>query len=124
KITLPRSGSYLMKSMWVMLFVSLAFMLAIIATFFQTVSTIIRQKKDSAIKNDFINNMTHELKTPISTISLACEALKDPELSKMETVKSRYVNMIGEENKRLGLLVEEVLQSAVLDTGDFKLKLE
>lgn len=124
KITLPRSGSYLMKSMWVMLFVSLAFMLAIIATFFQTVSTIIRQKKDSAIKNDFINNMTHELKTPISTISLACEALKDPGLSKMETVKSRYVNMIGEENKRLGLLVEEVLQSAVLDTGDFKLKLE
>src|SRR6056300_264517 len=68
--------------------------------------------------------MTHELKTPISTISLACEALSDPELGKLEKVKNRYIGIINSENKRLGLLVEEVLQSAVLDKGDFKLKRE
>jgi two-component system phosphate regulon sensor histidine kinase PhoR len=98
--------------------------IAIIFVFYATVRTIIHQKRTSEIKNDFINNMTHELKTPISTVSLACEALQDPDLASNKAVVSRYVNMINDENKRLGLLVEEVLQSAVLDKGDFKLKNE
>lgn len=118
----PGATGYLLRNLWLLLGISLLFMIAISSTSYYTVLTIIRQKKNSAIKNDFINNMTHELKTPISTISLACEALSDPELSKIENIKNRYIGIINAENKRLGLLVEEVLQSAVLDKGDFKLK--
>ena len=117
----PNLDGYILKNIWLLLVVSLLFLLVIIATIYYILKTIVEQKKSSEIKNDFINNMTHELKTPISTISLACEALSDPELGKIETVKNRYIGIINAENKRLGLLVEEVLQSAVLDKGDFKL---
>ena len=68
--------------------------------------------------------MTHELKTPISTISLACEALNDAEIKNSKETQGRFVNMINEENKRLGVLVENVLQSAVIDKGELKLKQE
>ncbi|NQX98513.1 MAG: HAMP domain-containing histidine kinase, partial [Flavobacteriales bacterium] len=70
------------------------------------------------------SNMTHELKTPISTISLACEALSDKDMSSNEDVRANYVGMISQENKRLGLLVESVLKSATWDKGDLKLKKE
>ena len=120
----PNLDGYILKNIWLLLVVSLLFLLVIIATIYYILKTIVEQKKSSEIKNDFINNMTHELKTPISTISLVCEALSDPELGKIETVKNRYIGIINAENKRLGLLVEEVLQSAVLDKGDFKLKRE
>jgi two-component system phosphate regulon sensor histidine kinase PhoR len=66
--------------------------------------------------------MTHELKTPISTISLACEVLGDEDISKTKERTDRYLTMIKEENKRLGILVENVLQTALLDKGNFKLK--
>ena len=117
----PNLDGYILKNIWLLLVVSLLFLLVIIATIYYILKTVVEQKKSSEIKNDFINNMTHELKTPISTISLVCEALSDPELGKIETVKNRYIGIINAENKRLGLLVEEVLQSAVLDKGDFKL---
>jgi two-component system phosphate regulon sensor histidine kinase PhoR len=120
----PNLDGYILKNIWLLLVVSLIFLLVIIAAIYYILKTIVEQKKSSEIKNDFINNMTHELKTPISTISLACEALGDSELGKIETVKNRYIGIINAENKRLGLLVEEVLQSAVLDKGDFKLKRE
>lgn len=123
-IYFPNLDGYLFKNIWALLVVSFVFLIVIVASIYYIIKTIIDQKKNSEIKNDFINNMTHELKTPISTISLACEALGDPELGKIETVKNRYIGIINAENKRLGLLVEEVLQSAVLDKGDFKLKRE
>lgn len=121
-IYFPHLDRYIFTNIWSLLAISLLFILAVIGTFYYILRTVVQQKKNSVIKNDFINNMTHELKTPISTISLACEALSDPELSKLENVKNRYIGIINAENKRLGLLVEEVLQSAVLDKGDFKLK--
>lgn len=121
-IEFPGQTQFLLKTMWMMLLFSALFILVIIGTFYFSVYAIIRQKKISEIKNDFISNMTHELKTPISTISLACEALQDPDISSRQGSISRYIGMINDENKRLGLLVEEVLQSAVLDRGDFKLK--
>tara|TARA_A100001015_G_scaffold280395_1_gene342571 strand:- start:3375 stop:5018 length:1644 start_codon:yes stop_codon:yes gene_type:complete len=120
----PHQNRHIFSNLWLFLVISLFFMVAISWTSYFSISTIVQQKKNSEIKNDFINNMTHELKTPISTISLACEALSDPELGKLENVKNRYIGIINSENKRLGLLVEEVLQSAVLDKGDFKLKRE
>lgn len=74
------------------------------------------------MKNDLINNITHELKTPISIISLACQALNDEDMAKIEGIRNNYLNMIAQENKRLGSLVENILQSAVMEKGDFKMK--
>lgn len=118
----PGQKTYLLSSMWMMLLVSLTFILALIFSFYYTISTIFRQKKLSEIKNDFISNMTHEFKTPISTISLACELLNDKSVDKSPDRVNKYVKMIGDENKRLSLLVENILQTAILDKGQLKLK--
>ncbi len=120
----PNEKAFILKSMWIMLVISAIFVLIIIFAFYYSISTIFKQKKLSIIKNDFINNMTHELKTPISTISLACEALNDSEIKNSKETQGRFVNMINEENKRLGVLVENVLQSAVIDKGELNLKEE
>src|SRR5690606_39825115 len=92
--------------------------------FVYAIKVIICQKKLSEIKNDFINNMTHEFKTPIATVSLAVEALQDPDLANQETFRSRYLGIIKDENKRLGAQVEKVLQAATLDKKEFKLKID
>ncbi len=121
---IPHQRAYVFKSMRLLLILSTLFILIIIFTFYYTFTIIYQQKKISIIKTDFINNMTHELKTPIATISLACEALKDSDLAKTEETRNRFVSMINEENKRLGILVENVLQSAVLDRGELLLNIE
>jgi two-component system, OmpR family, phosphate regulon sensor histidine kinase PhoR len=120
----PFQNGYILKSLWLMLVLSVLFVLFILLLFYYSISTIYRQKQFSEIKNDFISNMTHELKTPISTISLACEVLADSSVEKTQDRLNRYVSMIKEENKRLGGLVENVLQSALLDKGNFRLKTE
>ncbi len=124
KIYFPHQRSYILGTMWAMLLISGVLILVIIAAFTWTISTILRQKKLSEIKNDFINNMTHEFKTPISTISLACEALSDPTIEKSTRKVGAFVGMIRDENKRLGMLVENVLRSALIDRGEMKLKRE
>jgi signal transduction histidine kinase len=73
------------------------------------------------MKTDFINNMTHELKTPIATISLASEMLKDPVISSIESSRLKYAGVIFEENKRLANHVEQVLQIARLEKGELQL---
>jgi two-component system phosphate regulon sensor histidine kinase PhoR len=104
--------------------VSAVLILTIMFAFSYTITTIFRQKKISEIKNDFINNMTHELKTPISTISLACEALSDPVMRSSEKRMKNFVRMISDENQRLGVLVENVLRSAILDRGEMDLNVD
>ena len=100
-------------------------MILIIVALMFMIKTILAQNKLSEIKNDFISNMTHEFKTPISTISLACEALNDPDMVQQNTTNiAPFVKMINDENKRLGLLVERILQSAVMDKGKIRLKEE
>lgn len=123
-INFPNERNYLFRQIWIPLLSSLVFMAIIIYCFVYAIKVIFRQKKVSEIKNDFINNMTHEFKTPISTVSLAIEALQDPEIGQQENFRKRYLNIIKEENKRLGVQVEQVLQAAALDKKDFKLKLE
>jgi two-component system phosphate regulon sensor histidine kinase PhoR len=120
----PKQRSYIFSNLIFIFSISSLFLVVIILSFYYTINTILKQKKVSEIKNDFINNMTHELKTPISTISLACEAMGDPDINRAGRLMDNYVKMIAEENKRLGLLVENVLQTAILDKGDFKLKTE
>lgn len=122
-IYFPHQKGYLLKTMWLMLLTSVLLLIAIVWGFTYTIQTIFKQKKLSEIKNDFISNMTHELKTPISTISLACEALSDKDVCSNPGANANYVNMISQENKRLGLLVESVLKSAMWDK-DLKIKKE
>jgi two-component system phosphate regulon sensor histidine kinase PhoR len=105
-----------------MLATSGALLLVIMLLFSFSIRTIYRQKKLSEIKNDFINNMTHELKTPIATISLACEAMNDPDMQKSTRAMSTYIGMINEENKRLGVLVENVLRTAIFEQGEMQLR--
>ncbi|MEO6901667.1 MAG: HAMP domain-containing sensor histidine kinase [Bacteroidia bacterium] len=120
----PNQNRYLLGSMWFLLIISIILMLTLIFSFYYTLSTIFKQKKLSEIKNDFISNMTHEFKTPISTISLACEVLNDKTVDKSPERLIKYVKMIGDENKRLSLLVENILQTAILDKGKFNLKIQ
>lgn len=96
--------------------------LVFIGCFAYTIHVIMKQKKLSEIKTDFINNMTHELKTPISTISLASEVLKEPEISGNSEKSLLYANVIYNENLRLKGQVEKVLQMAQLDKGKLDLK--
>lgn len=124
RVFFPNQRVYLIETMWEMLVTAGIFILIIILAFAYTIRTIVWQKKVSEIKNDFINNMTHELKTPISTISLACEALADPDMIKSQKKVDNFVGMIRDENKRLGVLVENVLRSAVLDKGEVIVKPE
>ncbi len=120
----PDQQTFLIGKIWFSLASSILLVLVIIGIFGYAVYTIMRQKKISEIKNDFINNMTHEFKTPISTVSLACEALQDEDVKKNDAFLKRYISIIETENKRLGLQVEKVLQMATLEKKDFKLKLE
>ena len=120
-IYFPRQQSYILAQTNAMLITSSVFIMLIISSFAFTMFTIIRQKKLSVMKNDFINNMTHELKTPISTISLACQALKDQDIGKSEDLYQSYIKMIDEENQRLGLMTEKVLQTALIEKGKLRL---
>jgi two-component system phosphate regulon sensor histidine kinase PhoR len=119
----PNEKNYLLKTMWKILTLSGFLILVVLFAFFFGLSTIFKQKKLSEVKNDFISNMTHEFKTPISTISLACEVLNDNSIEKSPERINNYVKMIKDENKRLSLLVENILQTAVLDKGELKLNI-
>jgi len=120
----PVKNNYTLNSVEVTLLSSILLIILIIAAFYFTISTIIKQKKLSEIKNDFINNMTHEFKTPISTISLAGEVLSDKTIEKSPESIEKYLKIIKDENKRLAGLVENVLQAAVLDKGKLKFKIQ
>jgi two-component system, OmpR family, phosphate regulon sensor histidine kinase PhoR len=121
----PNKKSFLYKEMGSFFLISFGLMILIIIAIFFMFRTILTQKKLAEMKNDFISNMTHEFKTPISTISLACEALNDKDLNENNMNQSKsFVKMIADENKRLGVLVEKILQSAVIDRGELSLRIE
>ncbi|MBC8490180.1 MAG: HAMP domain-containing histidine kinase, partial [Bacteroidetes bacterium] len=120
----PYEKRFLITQLWGTLSISIIFIIVIILSFAYTIITILKQKKISEMKNDFINNMTHEFKTPVSTISLACEALGDKDIIKSEAVYNNYINVINEENRRLGSMAERILQSAYLEKGQIILKKE
>ncbi len=120
----PNERNFLLGQMASLLLVSVGFILIIIFAFFFTVTTVFKQKKLSEMRSDFINNMTHEFKTPISTISLACEALKDKDIVKTESLFDNYIGIISEENTRLKSMAEKVLQTAIIDKGELKLRKE
>ncbi|MCC5943567.1 MAG: HAMP domain-containing histidine kinase [Bernardetiaceae bacterium] len=120
----PTESKYLVSKMWGVLLASIAFIGIIIFCFWKAIETILSQKRISEVTNDFINNMTHEFKTPISTISLASELLQDPSVASLPSASARYLGMIKAESKRLHAQVDKVLQVARLDRSDFKLKIQ
>ena len=123
-IFFPSKNYHVIRQVWLPISSSILFIGVIIFCFIYAIKVIIRQKALSDTKNDFINNMTHEFKTPLATVSLAVEALQDPELSTQDKFRKRYLGIIKDENKRLTSQVEKVLQAAALDKHDFKLKIE
>ena len=123
-IYFPHEKQFLLTELWGMLLISIILIIVILYSFTYTITTIFRQKRLSEMKNDFINNMTHEFKTPISTISLACEALSDKELRGSGEFLDSYLSMIREENKRLAGMAEKILQTAVIEKGQLKMKRE
>lgn len=112
------------KSFTPVLILSMVLILIILGTFIYSIRVILNQKKNTRIKTDFINNMTHELKTPIATIGLACEALTDKNIKLDNTSQNRFLKTIKSENERLGKLVENVLESSVSVKANPELKLE
>ena len=103
---------------------SLIFTFILLITFIYTIYNLFRQKRLSEMKNDFINNMTHELKTPVSTISLAAQMLKDESLTKSPEVYKHVTGVINDEAKRLSFQVEKVLQMSLFDKQKATLKLK
>ena len=123
-VSFPNKTGYLLSQVGFTLASSALLMLTVVGCFAYAIHTIFRQKKLSEMKNDFINNMTHEFKTPIATVSMACEALGDPDVSRQPNILQRYLGIIREENVRLGQQVEKVLQIARLDRQKLELKPE
>jgi two-component system phosphate regulon sensor histidine kinase PhoR len=122
KVYFPQSGMQFFKDTSFMVIPTLLLVVMIIGIFTYTIVIIFQQKKLSMVKNDFINNMTHELKTPISTISLASQMLRDPSVNNTPTAIERISGVIYEESKRLSMQVEKVLQQAVFNEGRLKMK--
>lgn len=103
---------------------SLIFTFILLVTFIFTIANLFRQKRLSEMKNDFINNMTHELKTPVSTISLASQMLKDVSITKSPDVFKHVAGVINDETKRLSFQVEKVLQMSLFDKQKTTLKIK
>ena len=114
RVHFPDMNSYVFSSVRFMI-PSIIFTLVLLVTFIFTIVVIFRQKRYTEIKNDFINNMTHELKTPIASISLAAQMLNDNSVTKSPTMMAHLSGVINDESKRLRFLVEKVLQMSMFD---------
>ena len=120
----PGKHSLILKSIFFMLLGSIIFTLIIIFTFSFTTIIILRQKKISEIKSDFINNMTHEFKTPIATISLSVDSINNKKVLDSKDNILFYTNIIKEENARMNSQVEKVLQMSLIDKRDLEFNIQ
>ena len=123
-IVVPKIKSLVYKDMTYLILTAILFTLIIVSAFYLTVNTMIRQKKLSEIKNDFINNMTHEFKTPIATISLAVDAIRNEKVQRDTEKIGYFSSIIKEENQRMNRQVETILKSALMDRQEVQLNLK
>jgi two-component system, OmpR family, phosphate regulon sensor histidine kinase PhoR len=123
-VIFPERTNYVLGRMMWLLGGSLLFSLFILATFALSLFFIVRQKKISEMKSDFINNMTHEFKTPIATISLAADTITNSKVINDETSIRHFIGMIKKENSRMNKKVEAILQIASLDKKEIEFKFE
>ncbi len=122
-IHFPSKTSVVWSSLWLNFLGTILFTAIILLCFAYTIQVIFQQKKISEMKTDFINNMTHEFKTPIATISLAADSITSPIISGQKEKVERFANIIKQENKRMNNQVEKVLQMARIDKREYSLKL-
>ena len=122
KVSFPQKNSLILSTMTATMGTTAGLLFVLIICFGYILFAIIRQKKVSEMKTDFINNMTHEFKTPVSTIMIASDALRDSEVVADKSRIARLANIIYEENARLGSHIERVLNIARIDNNDFKLE--
>jgi len=123
-VKFPDKSNYVLGSMKLILGASTVFSLIILLTFTLSIFFIIRQKKISEMKSDFINNMTHEFKTPIATISLAADTIANPRIIGDEARVKHFVGMIKKENVRMNKQVENILQISTLDKSEMEFEFE
>lgn len=123
-VIVPNSSGVVLKELRWRIFIAGIFTLVIFAAFYLTVNTMLRQKKLSEIKNDFINNMTHEFKTPLATISLAVDALKNDKVMGDKEKMNYFSGIIKEENLRMNRQVETILKAALLEKQEVNLLLK
>ena len=120
-VTFPDQKEHILSDISDILLLSVFFIFIIIVAFSSSLYQLVRQKKISEIKSDFINNMTHEFKTPIATINLALDAIKNPKIINDNEKVIRYANMIREENKRMHGQVENVLRISRLEKNQLEI---
>jgi two-component system phosphate regulon sensor histidine kinase PhoR len=123
-VVVPDIKAVAYKSLTWRIVTSVAFTLIILAAFYLTVRTMLRQKKLAKIKNDFINNMTHEFKTPIATISLAVDAMRNEKVIEDRQKLSYFSGIIKEENQRMNRQVETILKASQLEKQEVELALK
>jgi len=123
-VVVPQIKNIVRKSLLPQMTFSILLMIVIITAFTLTVRTMLRQKKLSEIKNDFINNMTHEFKTPLATISLAVDALKNEKVTGDPQKLGYFRSIIKEENQRMNRQVETILKSALMERQEVELNLK
>ena len=123
-VIVPNSSGIVLKEMKWRIVMAGLFTLIIFTAFYLTVNTMLRQKKLSEIKNDFINNMTHEFKTPLATISLAVDAMKNDKVTGDKEKMNYFSSIIKEENQRMNRQVETILKAALLEKQEVNLILK
>jgi len=123
-LVVPDLKNIVWRNMTWMIVGAVMFTILIFVAFFVTLKALLKQKKLSEIKSDFINNMTHEFKTPLATISLAVDALKNEKVINDRTKTEYFSGIIKEENKRMNKQVETILQAALLDKQQLQLNLK
>lgn len=123
-VVVPHQQSLIWKEVIWFILGAILFTLIITTAFFITIRTLLKQKKLSEIKSDFINNMTHEFKTPLATISLAVDALKNEKVVGNREKTDYFTAIIKDENKRMNKQVETILQAALLDKQEVQLNLK
>ncbi|WP_412466864.1 sensor histidine kinase [Pedobacter sp. KLB.chiD] len=121
-VSFPNKNSAIIANLSATLASSVGLLLVLVFIFSYTLYAILKQKKLSEMKTDFINNMTHEFKTPVATIMIASEALKDPEVTEDKARLKRLAGIIYDENVRLGSHIERVLSIARLEKGELKME--
>ena len=123
-VIVPNSNDLVLNSLKWRILLAVIFTILIFAAFYLTLNTMLRQKKLSEIKNDFINNMTHEFKTPLATISLAVDAMRNDKVLNDKEKMGYFSSIIKEENQRMNRQVEAILKAALLDKQEVDLMLK
>jgi len=120
-VSFPTRNKYIISSVIGVTLLSFLFMAIIIIAYSSAIYQLIKQRQISQIKTDFINNMTHEFKTPIATINLALDAIRNPKIIRDEDKVKRYLGMIKDENKRMHAQVENVLRISKLEKNELNI---